>query len=113
MLHTNSLTPHRVMGMVGSGKTSVSQVTSTLLSRLIACIHQFVNLASGSALKVGDNLRSCTADTQASKSFQLDGRQISLIDTPGFDDTTKSDFDVLNVIAAFLTQSLAHPPLAT
>ncbi|KAL4256708.1 hypothetical protein AB1N83_011719 [Pleurotus pulmonarius] len=94
-----------VMGMVGSGKTSVGQVTSTLLSQLITCVHQFVNLASASALKVGDNLRSCTTDTQVSKSFQLDGRQISLIDTPGFDDTTKSDFDVLNVIAAFLTQS--------
>ncbi|KAF9490365.1 hypothetical protein BDN71DRAFT_1400132 [Pleurotus eryngii] len=82
-----SLTPCRVMGMVGSGKTS------------------FVNSASGSALKVGDNLWSCTADTQVSKPFQLDGRQISLIDTPGFDDTTKSDFDVLNAIAVFLAQS--------
>lgn len=76
-----------VMGMVGSGKTS------------------FVNLASGSAFNVGDNLRSCTVDAQVSKPFQLDGRQISLIDTPGFDDTTKSDFDVLNTIATFLAQS--------
>lgn len=99
------LTPRRVMGMVGSGKTSVSRVTPTLLSQLTPFILQFVNLASGSAFNVGDNLRSCTVDAQVSKPFQLDGRQISLIDTPGFDDTTKSDFDVLNTIATFLAQS--------
>ena len=34
--------------------------------------------------------------------FELDGRYITLIDTPGFDDTTKSDADVLKMIAAFL-----------
>jgi hypothetical protein len=34
--------------------------------------------------------------------FELDGRRITLIDTPGFDDTRKSDTDVLKMIAAFL-----------
>jgi predicted GTPase len=32
----------------------------------------------------------------------LKGRPVTLIDTPGFDDTTKSDSDILRMIAAFL-----------
>jgi predicted GTPase len=37
--------------------------------------------------------------------FELDGRSITLIDTPGFDDTTKSDTDILKMIAGFLQTS--------
>ena len=48
------------------------------------------------------NLESCTAEVQLSDMFTLDGRRVLLIDTPGFDDTSKSDTDVLKMIAAFL-----------
>ncbi|KAG5219504.1 P-loop containing nucleoside triphosphate hydrolase protein [Salix suchowensis] len=65
---------------------------------LVAYVPPACYISSGSALKSGQ-LVVLHADTQVSKPFQLDGRQISLIDTPGFDDTTKSDFDVLNAIA--------------
>jgi len=37
--------------------------------------------------------------------FNLDGRRVVLFDTPGFDDTTQSDADVLRTIAAFLEAS--------
>lgn len=74
-----------VMGPTGSGKTT------------------FINLASGSHLRVGSGLESCTSDIQTSQSFVVDGRYIRLVDTPGFDDTTKSDTEVLKLIAAFLT----------
>ena len=63
---------------------------------------QFVNLASGSNLRVGNNLESCTTDIQLADEFTLDGQRVILIDTPGFDDTLKSDTDVLKMIAAFL-----------
>jgi hypothetical protein len=63
---------------------------------------QFVNLVSGSELGVGDGLESCTSVVQPGKPFILDGRRVVLIDTPGFDDTTRSDVDVLNTIALFL-----------
>jgi hypothetical protein len=36
------------------------------------------------------------------EAFNLDDRRVVLIDTPGFDDTTQSDTDVLRMIAAFL-----------
>ena len=66
---------------------------------------QFINLASGSNLAVGDDLESCTDKVGFADNFTLDGRPVTLIDTPGFDDTSKSDFDILNMIAAFLAET--------
>ncbi|KAF9650766.1 hypothetical protein BDM02DRAFT_3111513 [Thelephora ganbajun] len=59
-------------------------------------------MASGSNLRIGMDLVSCTAEVQLADEFTIDGRQVTLIDTPGFDDTNKSDTDILKLIAAFL-----------
>lgn len=59
-------------------------------------------MASGSSLRIGSSLESCTAEVQLSDEFILDRRSVVLIDTPGFDDTNKSDTDILKLIAAFL-----------
>ena len=48
---------------------------------------------------------STTAEIQLSEEFELDGQRVVLIDTPGFNDTTTSDMDVLKLIAAFLETS--------
>ena len=42
------------------------------------------------------------AEVELADEFTLDGRTVTLIDTPGFDDTLKSDTEILNIIAAFL-----------
>ena len=63
---------------------------------------QFINLASGSSLWVGMGLRSCTDEVQLADKFTLDGRTVTLIDTPGFGDTPRNDIDVLKTIATFL-----------
>ncbi|KAF9260260.1 P-loop containing nucleoside triphosphate hydrolase protein, partial [Marasmius fiardii PR-910] len=76
-----------VMGTTGSGKST------------------FINLASGGSLAIGSGLKSCTSTIQLSPSFLLDGRQVVLIDTPGFDDTNVSDADILELIAAFLAST--------
>ncbi|KAG8678962.1 hypothetical protein FRC09_019385, partial [Ceratobasidium sp. 395] len=60
----------------------------------------FVNDASGGTLDVGDDLQSCTQDVALSNQFQVDGRDVVLIDTPGFDDTELSDTDILLRISA-------------
>ena len=44
----------------------------------------------------------CTAEVQVAGEFALDGRAVTLIDIPGFDDTTKSDTETLKEIAFFL-----------
>ena len=59
-------------------------------------------MTSGSRLRVGVGLESCTTGVQLGDEFTLDGRKVILIDTPGFDHSNKSDTDILNLIAAFL-----------
>ncbi|EMD32106.1 hypothetical protein CERSUDRAFT_162189 [Gelatoporia subvermispora B] len=72
------------MGPTGAGKTKL------------------VNTISGSHLKVGEGLESCTADIEA-RTFSFDGQLVTLVDTPGFDDTTRSQADILKEIQTFLT----------
>ena len=47
-------------------------------------------------------LESCTTEVKFANEFTLDGRKVVLIDTPGFDDTSRNDMDVLKMIATFL-----------
>ena len=89
------------MGATGSGKTSVRTRCSWTARELIHGF-QFINIASGSQLRVGVNLTSCTAEVELANEFVLDGRRVILIDTPGFDDTNISDAEILEKIAAFL-----------
>ncbi|KAJ7859152.1 hypothetical protein B0H14DRAFT_2747238 [Mycena olivaceomarginata] len=68
----------------------------------------FINTLSGSNLRVGSSLQSCTTTVQVASPFKLDGRWISLIDTPGFDDTSRSDTEILTQIASFLAAAYEH-----
>ncbi|KAJ6561055.1 P-loop containing nucleoside triphosphate hydrolase protein [Mycena vulgaris] len=74
-----------VLGPKGSGKTS------------------FTNIVSGSNLPVGHGPESGTNKIQVAPPFQLHGRWITLIDTPGFDDT--SNTEILTEIALFLAKT--------
>ena len=47
-------------------------------------------------------LESCTDKVTLTDEFTLDGRRVILMDTPGFDDTSKTDTEVLRIIASFL-----------
>ena len=51
------------------------------------------------------SLVSCTAEVQVTDEFTIDGATVALIDTPGFDDTTKSDTEILKIIAFFLAST--------
>ncbi|KAH8092660.1 P-loop containing nucleoside triphosphate hydrolase protein [Cristinia sonorae] len=73
-----------VMGATGAGKST------------------FVNLASGSSLRIGYGLESCTSEVEVSPPLAIDGKNVTLIDTPGFDDTNKSEAEILTLIADFL-----------
>ncbi|PCH42102.1 nucleoside triphosphate hydrolase protein, partial [Wolfiporia cocos MD-104 SS10] len=75
-----------VTGPTGAGKTS------------------FINLVAGSSLEVGNSLRSCTSGVQTVQCI-VAGEQVTFIDTPGFDDTYKSQADILKDIADFLEQT--------
>ncbi|KAL0057012.1 hypothetical protein AAF712_016367 [Marasmius tenuissimus] len=73
-----------VMGTTGSGKST------------------FINLASGGQLDVGDTLQSCTNVVDLSPAFLVGSKTVLLVDTPGFDDTTKTETEILSMLATYL-----------
>ena len=64
-------------------------------------------------MEVGHDLKSCTNKLQhafielshISKHQELKGRRIVIVDTPGFDDTTVDDSEILRRIAVWLASS--------
>ncbi|EAQ90639.1 hypothetical protein CHGG_02574 [Chaetomium globosum CBS 148.51] len=72
-----------LMGVTGSGKST------------------FISLLAEQSVQIGHSLNSCTADIGI-YSFQYGDRTVYLIDTPGFDDTSRSDTEILKEIAFFL-----------
>jgi len=74
------------MGSTGCGKTT------------------FVNLVAGASFEVGRELESCTQTVQ-SWTFPLGDETVTIIDTPGFDDTERPQAEVLERIATFLEES--------
>ncbi|EMD41349.1 hypothetical protein CERSUDRAFT_128053 [Gelatoporia subvermispora B] len=73
-----------VMGASGTGKST------------------FINLLSKSNFRTSNGLDSCTESIELSEPFLVEGRTVRLIDTPGFDDSSKTDVDILDLIANFL-----------
>jgi hypothetical protein len=77
-------------GMTGSGKSS------------------FIADSTGrSNVVVGHDLASCTNHVEIFKA-RMGGRAVYLLDTPGFDDTSRSDMEVLATIAHYFSVSYAR-----
>ncbi|KAF2745783.1 hypothetical protein M011DRAFT_446330 [Sporormia fimetaria CBS 119925] len=72
-----------VMGVTGSGKTT------------------FVSHFADRHVEIGHGLESCTQDVDA-VACTFNERPIWLIDTPGFDDTYRTDSDILREVAQWL-----------
>ncbi|KXH64061.1 kinesin light chain [Colletotrichum salicis] len=81
-----------VFGMTGTGKTSLIK---TLAGE------------AASQLRIGHGLESCTQDIET-VDFSLDGHKVTLVDTPGFDDSERSDTEILRLIAAWLQNSFKN-----
>jgi len=74
------------MGPTGSGKST------------------FIKLATGFDTVVGHSLESCTSEIKIVKLTvpELTDGDVVFVDTPGFDDTHKSDADILKMVADWL-----------
>ncbi|ORX97297.1 P-loop containing nucleoside triphosphate hydrolase protein [Clohesyomyces aquaticus] len=73
-----------VMGVTGAGKTT------------------FVNYLADQELQIGHGLEPCTQDVHVVPCTLPDGKRIYLVDTPGFDDTYRSDTEILREVANWL-----------
>ncbi|KAF4437994.1 hypothetical protein FACUT_5260 [Fusarium acutatum] len=76
-----------IMGMTGSGKST------------------FISLCNGQDVPVGHDLQACTQHVTAYQCKWSDTSDIYLLDTPGFDDTIRSDTEVLKEIALSLAKT--------
>ncbi|KAH7114770.1 hypothetical protein B0J13DRAFT_681560 [Dactylonectria estremocensis] len=76
-----------VMGVTGSGKSS------------------FISLCSKKSVKIGHDLTSCTSTVDVYAYDVSRESTVYLIDTPGFNDSTKTDREVLREIASWLGSS--------
>jgi WD40 repeat protein len=79
-----------VMGATGSGKSS------------------FISLLTDQKPAIGHTLESCTEEVGVYESYILKDRILYLIDTPGFDDTNRSDTEVLRELAGWLTSTYSQ-----
>ncbi|KIM82902.1 hypothetical protein PILCRDRAFT_820197 [Piloderma croceum F 1598] len=78
-----------VMGPTGAGKSTFIECATCQDGRTI-----------------GHGLRSFTSDIRAVRvNHPIDGRPVVFVDTPGFDDTYKSDLEVLTMIAEWLVKT--------
>ncbi|KAK2743511.1 hypothetical protein FQN57_004808 [Myotisia sp. PD_48] len=75
------------MGITGSGKSSL------------------ISLLCEMKPTVGHGLEACTKKVTEYRCNKIPGKEIILIDTPGFDDTTRTDTEVLRELATWLTIS--------
>ncbi|KAE9408491.1 Lipoxygenase [Gymnopus androsaceus JB14] len=74
-----------IMGSTGSGKSS------------------FINLLAGNgSVEVGHSLESQTSDIKRVRFVHPSGRWVTIVDTPGFDDSRVSNTEILKRIAKFL-----------
>ncbi|KAF1960062.1 hypothetical protein CC80DRAFT_465621 [Byssothecium circinans] len=76
-----------VMGVTGCGKTT------------------FVNYFADYQLQVGNQLMSCTQNVQVVPCTLEGNGKIYLVDTPGFDDSMRTDSEILREVAAWLNQA--------
>ncbi|KAK4183987.1 hypothetical protein QBC35DRAFT_517856 [Podospora australis] len=75
------------MGITGAGKSS------------------FIATCSGKEVAIGNSLQACTSQVDVFAYEMTPDRTVYLIDTPGFDDTNRSDTGVLTEIARWLGDS--------
>ncbi|PPR07081.1 hypothetical protein CVT24_010982 [Panaeolus cyanescens] len=78
-----------VMGPTGAGKST------------------FIKNATGYDLKIGNELESCTSEIHVIRFF-VDDSPIYIVDTPGFNDTHRSDVEIFTRISEWLQQRFTN-----
>ncbi|KAF9032981.1 P-loop containing nucleoside triphosphate hydrolase protein [Panaeolus papilionaceus] len=67
----------------------------------------FIKNATGYNLTIGDDLESCTSEIHIIR-VQSGDSKIYIVDTPGFNDTNKSDLEIFKLISEWLRQRFTN-----
>jgi len=94
------------MGPTGCGKSNVRihlfpKILSWLIVRFFA---QFIDRITKSTKWSGTTLKSVTQDVRAIR-IPMYNVNVVLVDTPGFDDTNRSDVVILELIGEWLKET--------
>ena len=92
------------MGPTGSGKSNVRDM-SYIVFHVFTCFLKIIDTLTGQLGKrSGKQLESCTTEVRAVRlhNHPVHGDRLVLVDTPGFDDTNKSDFEILDMVSKWL-----------
>ena len=93
-----------IMGPTGAGKSTVGALRDYSLSHIDQS--QFIDYASRQGGQgIGHSLHSQTSDIRAVRCrHPTDNSSVILVDTPGFDDTNKSDIIILGQISQWFVR---------
>jgi hypothetical protein len=94
------------MGPAGSGKSSVSSLPTNDSHIIITQLSiQFIAAASGEDCGVNHSLACVASGIKTIRTTNpKDLRPVVFVDTPGFDDTCKSETEILGIIAEWLVE---------
>ena len=90
------------MGPTGSGKTNVSE--SVIAPNVRVKNAQFINTLTGNPEKRKASDLSSATQNVTPYTIQYHGLRLVLVDTPSFDDTHRSEMEILRIIADWLTK---------
>jgi predicted GTPase len=91
------------MGPTGSGKSHVRDISYVVFS-ISSGVKIIDTLTGQPGRRSGSRLEPCTSDVSAVRllNHPVHDDRLVLVDTPGFDDTNKSDLDVLQIVSNWL-----------
>ena len=94
---------YRFMGPTGSGKSNVSDISHVVFS-ILPGLKIIDTLTNQPGRRSGSRLESCTTEVRAVRLFNHPdhGNHLVFVDTPGFDDTNKSDLEILQMVSNWL-----------
>ena len=93
------------MGLTGCGKSNVRDISYLVFRRSISSGLKIIDILTNQpGRRAGSRLESCTTEIRAVRVFNhpVHGDRLVLVDTPGFDNTTKSDIEVLQIVSNWL-----------
>ena len=79
-------------------------ICHTLIFVFLLCLKIIDTLTNQPGKRAGSRLASCTTEVRAVRLYNhpVHGDRLVLVDTPGFDDTNKSDLEILQMISIWL-----------